>query len=196
MKDVIIVTEGKSDIKFLQDYVEEHFSLLLPLESFIDNSSNSLTQATSVNNIRLSIDSGKEVLLIFDADNPDYDGTLKYLKEQKKKFSLEFKTFLFPNNKDKGNLEMLLRSIVSESKKPVFACIEQYSSCLSKTNIEHLRNFDIKAQMYVFVDSFDIGGKGKEEKRNYREKELWNLHHNYLLPLRDFLTPYFAENVR
>jgi hypothetical protein len=193
MKDFRIVVEGKADIKFLQDFIAEHFDIHLEDSYFINNKGNVLTQNTSVGLIQASINSGKEICVIFDADNPDREGTEAYLTQKKQEFGIHFATFLFPNNQGNGNLETLLREIVAADKVPVLACIESYARCLSELQIEHLRESGPKMRMFVYVDSFEIGGSGKEARRNYRELGLWNLHHQVLEPLEAFLRQYLMQ---
>lgn len=187
--DTIFIVEGKSDIKFLQDFVRYRFKTELFRDRFIEARGNSLKIAET---LILAKNSGvNKQLVIFDSDK-SVENTRTRITSEAKELGLEIQgQFYFPNNADPGNLETLLRSAINPDCQGVLDCIDQYGHCLEEKAVPGLRPFDEKSKVYIYVDSFEAGGSGKEDGRDYTEPRLWNLNSESLQPLHDFLSPYF-----
>lgn len=187
--DPILIVEGKADEKFLQDFVKVRFRIELRESSFIVTGGNSLRKDRSsilANNTR-----GIKQLVIFDSDK-SVENTRTQITSEAKELGLEIQgQFYFPNNADPGNLETLLRTAINPDCQGVLDCIDQYGHCLRVKPVPGLRPFDEKSKVYIYVDSFEAGGSGKEDGRDYTEPRLWNLNSESLQPLHDFLSPYF-----
>lgn len=142
-------------------------------------------------------EAGDDVLVIFDADSPDNNGGFAVRKKQIEDYKLALDDiFLFPNNKDDGELETLLENIINERNKPVFECWDKYEFCLKEcasTKIGKTLTIPAKkSKIYGYLEA--LLGHTKREKelvkdpnRNYREVEHWNLDADYLKPLKSFI---------
>ncbi len=202
---VKIFVEGIADIKFLKDYILEKYDTTL-------THGEDIIETRGWTNIRSEID-GELVrnkmsqnsendgvnLVIFDADS-DYIDRLNELNEWGIEYGLDFKIFLWPNNKECGDLETLLERIINPINKPIFDCWENYESCLLQKEIEG-RDHPLtipakKTKIYGYLEAL-LGEtksqkkKVKEENRNYKNKTHWDLDSEPLNDLKLFLDEYF-----
>ncbi len=146
-------------------------------------------------------DANKQNLIIFDADFELNDGGFEKRKNQIKE-SLQrieinnYKIFLFPNNNDDGDFEILLEKIINTDHKCLLDCFKNYEECLSKfTDDKNMCKYNLpvrKSKMYSYIDAFP---KNKEEKERFKSKKdwffnnkiYWDLDNDYLKPLIFFL---------
>lgn len=107
-------------------------------------------------------------------------------------FGIPVKLFLFPSNIGNGALENLLCDIAIERK--IIDCFENYQECINGYEAPVT-----KSKVYAYLDALlpanqkksDKKDMLKEENRNYRNTHHWNLKHNTLNSLKDFLSPLF-----
>lgn len=190
-----IFTEGKADIKFLKDYIQEVFDITLnddmfdSLGSWSGYKSNGIIKASIKEN---SIDNENISIIILDADN-------NFLQRQKEilndfaELNVPVKLFLFPNNEGAGSLENLLCEIAVE--KTLIQCFEAYENCISG-----YQSPVIKSKIFAYLEALLPAVNKKNDKhdliqdknRNYRNSKHWNLHHEFLHPLKEFLSPYIV----
>ncbi|PIQ47333.1 MAG: hypothetical protein COW03_15705 [Cytophagales bacterium CG12_big_fil_rev_8_21_14_0_65_40_12] len=191
MTQIRIIVEGESDRKFLKDYIKHSFEKELSNDDFIIASGNLLSKPA--NSIQRNTIEGGINITVLDADT-DIEGTRNRVSREIQEFDLMIDNqFYIPNDDQPGNLETLLRRIINEERGGILDCIDQYGRCIETHRIAELRKFDEKAKVFVYVDSFAVGGQGKPDQVDYRELLLWNLDSEYLRPLYDFLQPYFSE---
>jgi len=185
--DFSLIVEGKEDIRFLEDFISYHFSHNVNRANFIEVSGKSESlhkakvdiQKSSVNKLNI---------LIFDADDLDYDSSVTNITNKSKELTLKFDSiFLFPNNQEKGNLESLLRKSVAKGNESLFDCIEDYVKCRDKVGIKNQNHIDEKEKLYIYHGSFKDSGRAKGSERKYLDKEIWDLDSLHLQPLKDFL---------
>ena len=194
MADFRIFTESKADEKFLKDFIEDVFSLSLSEKHFDTLRGWSGYKAdgdikSSI--IQNSVDDKNISILILDADN-DFKQRQNYILEDFRKFNIPVRLFLFPNNSSNGNIEDLLSNIAVDRK--LMDCFLEYEKCV-KAYPKKLND----SRIYSYLDMLLIenykDGKGRdlrrEEFRNYKNEEHWNLQHEFLQPLKEFLTPFF-----
>ena len=134
--------------------------------------------------------------MIQDADNPDKDtriggvnNRLEYLKSLKEEYELEFSTFLFPNNKDDGDLEDILLAIVNEDKyRPFHENYSNYSDRVKSFSLEKhaLELMESKYLVFNYCQVYHGAENSKESVRFYRS-EYWDLNHDAIKPLTTFL---------
>jgi hypothetical protein len=192
MQNFRIFTESKADVKFLKDYIEgtlgfpvtdEYFDTLgswsgyktggVLKKSFIENQEN--------DNISI---------VILDADNNIEDRRNEVLKDFTE-FNTAIELFLFPNNSDNGELENLLAKIAKERK--LIECFEGYEKC-----IEGYERPVNKSKIFAYLDALlphnnkDNNKKDliQEANRDYRNISHWDLNHEYLNPLKEFLSKF------
>jgi hypothetical protein len=193
MPDFKIFTEGKADIKFLKDYVSEHFNPILSDELFYELKSWSgyKTNGHALAAIQENFDAKNETILILDADN-DFANRQAEVVGDFDKFGIHANLFLFPDNKHNGNLESLLTDIAVD-RIPI-NCFLNYEECIRAYNLSLE-----KSRIYAYLDTV-LPANSKinrkidlriEENRNYRNPAHWNLHHEYLTPLHNFLQQFF-----
>ncbi|MFP6026108.1 DUF3226 domain-containing protein [Helicobacter pylori] len=218
-KKILIYTEGKSDRNFLGWYLnflkcQDHFDIL-DIEG-----KDKLISGEFPEKIRKILNNEhqtyKQVCIIFDADkkesqesDADFDNKLKYIREKFKEKRIDFpreQIFLFPNNRDGGDLETLLLKIANH--KEVINCFEDYLDCIKKTEhykpIKNIRKnkwyayLEVLGLEYLYTKKniFDnIGGKVKNEyEEDYEKlKKAIKFESELLNPLKDFLEQ-FSEN--
>ncbi len=219
-KEILIFVEGPSDRFFLEIYLLYlYFQEKFPIKNFkvqnIDGKGN-------LSKRLFEIEKYDKTLIIFDADK-DYESNkkeiLKVVSKTKQTISEE-QIFLFPNNKDDGDLEILLLKIANH--KEFINCFESYLDCIKKK--EHYKPIkDIrKSKWYAYLEALglekffqytwdtkkknnkkkliidDKDGDEIEIKDQYKGdyeklKEVIDFNSKSLIPLKDFLGQ-FAEN--
>lgn len=181
----LIIVEGKTDKEFIELYIE-----FLGLGKFDINSSDGKDNLKKVKKI---ISHKKDLKIIFDAGD-DIEQAKKDIQERLKKIAeendidenslLQAKIFLFPNNKDNGDLEKLLENIARE--KCILECFEQYKKCIEKLQ-EKNKNIKLpakKSKVFAYLESF--GFKNDDENFKFNE-DIFDLNSEYLEPLKNFL---------
>jgi len=179
---VTIFIEGKADQRFLEDFITFHFdSETLNKISFIDVKGKDSIHLVR-NEFQKNTDQEGVNLLIFDAD-ADFDTRILELEKKKLDLGINFETFLFPNNQNNGDLEVLLLNLTTENHKGIFECFKPFNDCLlakdSTYNVPSL-----KTQVYSYLDFQNL--EPKENNRNYLHN-CWNLEHEFVIPLLKFI---------
>ena len=194
MPDFKIFTESKADIKFIQDCVAEHFGVQLSEDFFypLNSWGGYKNNGQAIGTIRENFEKGQETVLILDADTQFAQRQTEVLNDFNN-YGIPVNLFLFPNNNANGNLETLLTEIAIDRK--LINCFLSYEQCVGGYNLP----LD-KSRIYSYLDTLlPLDSKTtrndlrKEENRNYRNSAHWNLHHEYLQPFHDFLSPLFIE---
>lgn len=122
-------------------------------------------------------------LVIFDADT-DFDKRKSELEKRKKELGIEFKLFLFPNNQDVGDFEVLLERISNKTHKCIFECFDRYQDCLSKKKKKYILP-NRKARIFAYLEA--LGEETRPKKRNYAAEKCWDLNSSELVNLKNFL---------
>lgn len=138
-------------------------------------------------------------IIIFDSDSKSNEGgyeiRLQYLQNKLQELLISADIFLFPNNKDDGDFELLLEHIVNEEHSCLLKCFEGYEMCVSGHKDENDNPKYItpnrKAKIYAYLESIKKSRKESEKFKNkdyfFDKTEYWNLKAEYLQPLKDFL---------
>jgi hypothetical protein len=217
-KNIHIFVEGDADVKFISDYIS-HIKPDTKVEIDKEQKPNiayiyqgkslmavihGLRGWTDIGNMKTYIsqlkDEDNNILVIFDADTSKNNGGFAVRKKQIEDYILRLdEIFLFPNNKDDGELETLLENIINEKNKPIFDCWEKYETCLrdcaSKKTGKTLTTPAKKSKIYAYLSALLGSSKkqqnlAKDPNRNYTITEFWNLDADYLNPLKNFLLKY------
>jgi hypothetical protein len=182
---VTIFVEGKADKRFIEDFIIHHFSQdIFKKIKFVDVKGKDSVHLVSNEFIKNSDQEGTN-LLIFDADS-DYAERVEELEKQKQELGIDFELFLFPNDKDVGDLESLLLNLTVSAHKGIFECFKPFNDCLLGKN----SNYNVpslKTQIYSYLDFQRL--EPKENERNYII-DCWDLNNEYAKPLFDFLNRY------
>jgi hypothetical protein len=215
-RKVMIVVEGINDMIFLKDFISVHFDY--QLKSNIKNNSTIEIELISGNdtiiiqqifgnspdenilkNLKQKINSYQpnDVIYIFDADL-DYNETKKKIKQT---FSLinENIVYLFPNNRDAGDLECLLENIAK--KVEILDCWESFENCLVEISTIEVSIPAKKSKIHTYLETLEPNTKlgkqnCKEINRNYKDIEKWNIKDtksDYINSLLSFLNKYIIK---
>lgn len=204
---VKIFIEGKGDEIFLSAYIE-----LLLKERHLDTKVSfgfvdlkGWTNIRTVNNTFIeNSDFGGINLVVLDADSPPNQGGYTKRRTEIEAITAEnaltFDLFLFPNNKDDGDFETLLETIINQKHSGILKCFSNYEECIAKhnpPNSKAIYNLPIKkSKIYSYVDVFSKSRLEKEKFKNgdyfYTNTEIWNLASPSLEPLKDFLIKAFS----
>jgi hypothetical protein len=192
-----IFCEGKLDESFLR-------ALVLYLNKDVPPNSFVITKGWTnlnllENEFKKNTDNGGKNLVIFDADGEANNGGFKTRKAEilskKESLHIEFDLFLFPNNEDDGMIENLLETIISPTHNCLMDCFDKYIDCIlansGKNGISYTSP-GLEDKLYAYIDSFAMSKTKKEQikKYNYFFEDInyWNLNHDYLIPLKAFLS--------
>lgn len=197
-----IFVEGVADIEFLEDYLS-HLNIDKKNFSIIETKGWTNLSADNGEMIRNQMiensDDGGVNLLIFDADD-NFNDRLTSLNDIKSKYFLQFEMFLWPNNLDSGDLESVLENIINPNNLPIFDCWNSYETCLKSKELVG-RNVPLttpakKTKIYGYLEAL-LGvsrkqkKKIKEDNRDYKNKDFWDLNSEYLSALKNFLLSNF-----
>lgn len=142
-------------------------------------------------------DNNGRSLVIFDADYPNNNGGFdirtRELLEIKINHEIDFELFLFPNNEDDGDLEVLLENIAHPDHSGVLECFDGFGDCISKLN-DNGGNYshpDKKAKIYTYISSL-IKSKTEQDRIKksdfiFEQAAYWDLDSDNLKPLIEFL---------
>lgn len=181
-----IFVEGRADKKFIQDFI----GLLMPG----DPDKLDIIAVGGWTNIpkvqpkfeENSNDNGSN-LVIFDADNHP-ERRRQEILNFKDELAIDFELFLLPNNRDRGQFETLLCNLINQDHQVIFNCFENYQICLEANPQYHLPN--LKSKIYAYLEALLPNNQKemiKEAKRDYQNRNHWDLENAYLNPLRRFL---------
>lgn len=196
-KDTYFFVEGKSDEKFLSAILLEHFSDGDRAEFvLLGGDYKRLSENVRISQLR----EGKKNLIVLDADKPDYSKPAKEIADLLSAVTVQEETagrdflsdvFLFPDNRNAGNLEDLVRELAPENKKEIWECIDRYANCIEGLGIGSLRNVDKKTKVFIYVNAHDqIKWDGKDWLLNH---DIWDLKSKALNPLLEFIENHFTR---
>ncbi len=196
MPDFRIFTESKADIKFLSDYIAEAFNITLNEKNDFDTlgGRTGYKAGGKLNaSIKQSYEDEKAIILIVDADI-DFKESKNEILADFEKYNIPILLFQLPNNAANGNLEDMLAAVAVDKK--LMVCFQDYEKCVNaypkKLNDSRIYSY---LDMLLIDNYKDEKGRDlrREEFRNYRNINHWNLHHEFLNPLKEFLNPFFAK---
>ena len=193
----IIIVEGKTDKEFIGQYlqhlkkhnqsldIQEENIKFEQLEGDIYSKRDRLTKI-------LKQSKSKPCYIICDVDDQKqlYQETiiviLKDLKYENIDGFMANHVFLFPDNKNSGNLENLLDKILVDDKD-FNECFNNYQTCL---RYKGLRELPIKAKIY----SYNYTNKVEEDENKYANADLYNLDSKELDALKGFCENIFSSS--
>jgi hypothetical protein len=115
----------------------------------------------------------------------------------KNNYGLLFGLFLFPDNQNAGAFEGLLEKIIREDNRLIFDGFQGFEHGLqNNANNKTEKKLTVPAKetkIYAYIEVLP-GETGKERKmikdpkRDYKNKEHWDLDSEFLKPLKNFLS--------
>lgn len=197
---VKIFVEGTADQKFISDYIKHLSIKFVDSDIVVCGGWKRIEEEDIIHELNKNSDQGGSNLVIFDADN-DFEERKRELTEIKSRYKLNFDLFLLPDNESCGSLETLLIKIINPSNNIIFTCWENYEKCL-ESYVANGRKFTlpaIKTKVYAYLEAvLEDTRKGKEaikeSKRDYGNREHWDLDSEQLQRLKDFLVNILCTN--
>lgn len=143
-----------------------------------------------------TLENGKN-LVVFDADFPYNGGGFEKRRAELivrlKEMEVDAEIFLFPNNRDDGDVEVLLDTLARKDiHSRFFDCFSDYESCLGN----EYNSPDLKGKLYTYMTS----QKGiSNRKRNkiksgqwhFSDENYWDISRVTLDPLKNFILAAF-----
>ncbi|TLE03330.1 DUF3226 domain-containing protein [Helicobacter japonicus] len=180
----LFVVEGKSDKVFLEQYIYCKNSTFE--YEIIENGNNNLQDST-LTQIKKALDKNNRVCIIFDADL-DCNQTRQSIENKIRNYKDMVEIFLFPDNKNKGNLETLLSDIAKY--KEIIECFEKYVKCLESHSKHFADNIYKKSKMYAYREASGLE-KNMKSNKNALNKDIFSQYFDfdspYLQPLHSFI---------
>ena len=119
------------------------------------------------------------------------------LFELRRSLGIEFDIFLFPNNKDDGDFELLLENIARQDihGERFFRCFSNYEECLSShIGMDGQPMYlcpNRKAKVYSYITSMKLSNAERKMIGKgywlFDNEAYWNLDSEYIVPLKEFL---------
>jgi hypothetical protein len=216
MNNLSIFCEGVTDQLFLADCLEFFYGFKFernfdPKKIKIFNKSRKieiidvggctkLSNDLYLNQLKDNIEYGIRNVVIFDADttgktngNKGFKACTQKLNNIKKNNGVDFEFFIWPNHKDDGIIENLLKNLIPANKMNVYNCIESHQICLSSLSDEKIRIADLKEKIGYYL--FTCNSDSNVKKRNYKDTDFWNLDltNTELIKLKTFLDSFVSE---
>lgn len=155
----------------------------------------------AVNEFKKSTINGDRNLLLFDADSElnggGFESRSRELFELRRSLGIEFDIFLFPNNKDDGDFELLLENIARQDihGERFFRCFSNYEECLSShIGMDGQPMYlcpNRKAKVYSYITSMKLSNAERKMIGKgywlFDNEAYWNLDSEYIVPLKEFL---------
>ena len=202
MKDLYrIFVEGNADKRFIAQLLESIFNENIPSGNIIPTHgyTNLIAvdkERTFINEMQRTTADGGINLVVFDADS-NCETRRRELSDWERRSKVNFELFLFPDNSNSGELEDLLRQIINPVNQPVMECWDKYEDSLKAINLPWKDGIPLtipakKTRIYAYLEAL-LGSsrsekeKIKEAKRDYLNKNHWDLNAQALHNLIDFL---------
>lgn len=178
----------------------------IPVEAYSLKPTNGYTNlmdsdnAANINAMRVNTDVGEKNLVVFDADSVNNNGGLEKRRDQllqkKEELGLEFELFLWPDNSNDGDVEILMESIARKDFYPeFFDCFGKYECCISRRKDDDGKQFystpNRKGKLHTYFTSLPISKTKKDKVGSglwqWNNPEIWDLDSDSLTPIKEFL---------
>lgn len=201
-----IFIEAKNDKTsehyFLKTIIATFFPGIEVKFIFMDGIGN-LYNETIVNQINLAQENGEQVIVLADADTTakgyGYAKRQKEINDGMAAHALSFPYFLYPNNQDDGDVEMLMENAARRDlHSTFFDCFEDYERCVSgmkNESGEHKYNVpNLKGKLHTYMAAQKLPRKLCKRFGSgdwlFDNKDYWNLEADALQPLKEFFAMY------
>lgn len=195
-----------SEYHFLQAIISKFFPAIEVEFIFMDDIGN-LYNETNLNQIKLAQETDEQVIVFADADTVAKGyGYVKRKKEIDNGIAtnaVAFPYFIYPNNQDDGDVEVLMEAAALYAPNKVFFdCYADYETCLKGVkdgNGESIYNVpSLKGKVYAYAAAQTIYDTQQRQRIPlikkmgcgdwfFNDKSYWNLDVDALQPLKEFL---------
>lgn len=169
---------------------------------FMDGIGN-LYNETIVNQINLAQENGEQVIVLADADTTakgyGYAKRQKEINDGMAAHALSFPYFLYPNNRDDGDVEVLMENAARRNlHSTFFDCFEDYEKCVSGMKNEsgepRYNVPNLKGKLHTYMAAQKLPRKLCKRFGSgdwlFDNKDYWNLEADALQPLKKFFAMY------
>lgn len=203
MKIFKFIVEGDGDVKFMTDFVKEHYNVDLDKKAHFIK----LDGYTNLKNVGKLIiknsENGGINSTILDADYPrnggGYTQRLAEIEQIVADENLDIDLFLLPDNQSNGDLETFLENIINQNNQDIFNCWNQYEQCISGVRGKNYTIPAKKSKIYSYLECLLPDTKAgkklvKDPSRDYRNQDHWilgDLQNHYVISLKNHLDKLF-----
>lgn len=188
-----------SEYHFLQAIIN-NFLPEAETEFIFMNGIGHLFNETILNQIKLAQEMGEHVIVFADADTVAKGYGYEIRKEEIEKGmaanNVAFHYFLYPNNQNDGDVEVLMESAARRDLHPVFFdCFEDYEKCVSGvtdgSGNQRYNVPDLKGKLHTYMSAQKLSRKLSDRFGSgdwlFDNENYWDLDVETLQPLKDFL---------
>lgn len=201
MNKIFIEAKNKNTVEshFLQAIIDLFFPEK-EVEFIYMNGIGNLFSETILNQISLAKENNEQVLVLADADiiskGYGYTKRQKEIEIGMQRYGIQFSYFLYPNNQDDGDIEILIESAARHDLHSVFFdCFHDYEKCVSGAKDEQgnpLYNTpNLKGKLHTYISSQQLTKKQRDKLGSgdwlFNNPNYWNLYVDALQSLKDFL---------
>ena len=180
-RECVVIVEGVDDKRFFECLVKH---LSLEGVEILEMGGGTVTELRAIRNlIHIRRESGRHVAVIVDADDSPEKRRDEFQKCMIDLGLEQEQLFLVPDDKGKGNLEVLLEQLAPIEHEVIHDCFSQYEGCLKVKSAYRVPNG--KARIFAYCEALRTEPKGRE--RNYGDSKCWNLKAPSAEPLKEFL---------
>lgn len=168
---------------------------------FLDGVDKLFSEKTSnIQTIQKAQAEGTKVIVIADADTIEkgwgYEKRKKQIEEGMKQNSVSFDYFIYPKNRDEGDVETLMEEIARKDlHKTFFDCFEKYEMCISGETDENSKQKyntpNLKGKLHTYITAQKLSNEKKSKLGKgdwlFDDKNYWDVDSEVLNPLKEFL---------
>lgn len=157
-----------------------------------------------INRMKQAQDAGDNVFVLVDADYPSngwgHNKRHDDIEDRKTKLSLSFQLFIYPNNSDDGDVEILMESLVRKDlHKDWWDCFEDYEKCIQGAkDAENKPKYNLpnrKAKLHTYISSQQLSNRQRKKIGAgfwlFDDSNYWDFTREELSPLLE----YFQANL-
>lgn len=187
-----------SECNFLKAVLSKHF-VDKSVEFICMDGVGNLFQKSIINRMEQAQVEGDSVLVLVDADSPSkgwgYTKRHDDIEDKKTQLQLNFPLFIYPNNNDDGDVEVLMESLIRKDlHKDWWDCFEDYETCIQGAkDSENNQKYNLpnrKAKLHTYITSQQLNKKQRDKIGSgfwlFDDPKYWDLTREALKPLFDF----------
>lgn len=188
-----------AECNFLNTIIARYFPKV-DIEFVLMNGVGNLFNETNINQMMQAREEDKNVIVILDADTIEkgagFTARLKSVTEKKMELGLDFPLFLYPNNNDDGDVEVLMEQLARKDLHDKWwDCFNDYETCIAGVvdtegnKLYKLPNRKAKLHTYISSQQLSNAKRNKLGSGNwlFGNEEFWDMTRPELMPLVDFL---------